>query len=120
MSALLRSLRAMFTRRWILTTLVVLAGTAVLARLGVWQLDRLEQRRAFNARVTAQQNLPELTLDAASLNEDLYNMEYRAVSVRGVYDFANEVALRNQAQDGRYGLLGLEPAQIHFGNVADA
>jgi cytochrome oxidase assembly protein ShyY1 len=29
----------------------VFLGTAVCIRLGIWQLDRLEQRRAFNAQV---------------------------------------------------------------------
>ena len=41
----------MFSRAWILATLLVFAGTAFCIRMGIWQLDRLEQRRAFNAQV---------------------------------------------------------------------
>ena len=37
----------MFQRKWLLPTLLVFAGTALCIRLGIWQLDRLEQRRAF-------------------------------------------------------------------------
>ena len=36
---------------WVLTTLLAVLGVAVLIRLGLWQLDRLEERRAFNRRV---------------------------------------------------------------------
>ena len=82
MSVLLR----IFSRRWILTTLLVIAAMGVLARLGVWQLDRLEQRRAFNARVQAQIDQPQLELSGPALEADLANMEYRQVSVTGEYD----------------------------------
>lgn len=41
----------MFSRGWFLATLLVFVGTAVCVRLGIWQLDRLEQRRAFNVQV---------------------------------------------------------------------
>jgi len=38
--------RLLFTRRWWLSTLLVLLGIAFLIRLGLWQLDRREQRQA--------------------------------------------------------------------------
>jgi surfeit locus 1 family protein len=44
-------LKRLFSREWFLTTLLVLLGTALCIRLGIWQLDRLEQRRAFNAHI---------------------------------------------------------------------
>ena len=53
-------LRRMFSRKWLLTTILVIAAMAVMARLGIWQLDRLHQRRAFNARVSAQIDRPPL------------------------------------------------------------
>lgn len=109
MSAVFRS---MFTRRWILTTLLAVAACAVMARLGIWQLDRLEQRRAFNARVLEQQAAPELALDATTLELDLPAMEYRQVSVAGQYDPSGEVALRNQAHEGVLGYRLLTPLII--------
>ena len=39
------------SRSWIATTLLALAGAAVCVRLGIWQLDRLAQRQAFNSHV---------------------------------------------------------------------
>jgi cytochrome oxidase assembly protein ShyY1 len=54
----------LFSRRWFLTTLLALAAVGVLIRLGIWQLDRLSQRRAFNASVIAQQTAAPLALGA--------------------------------------------------------
>ena len=107
----------LFSRRWILTTLLVLVGVGVLARLGIWQLDRLEARRAFNARVSAQQTAPLLVLDPAALNdpslaESLKGMEYRAVIVEGEYDFSHQVALRNQSWGNEWGVHLLTPLRI--------
>jgi surfeit locus 1 family protein len=102
----------MFSRRWLLATLLVLAGTGVLARLGIWQLDRLAERRAFNSRVLAQIDQPEMPLEGDALALDLFNMEYRPVIVRGAYDFAHELTLRNQVHDGRYGLRLFTPLKI--------
>ena len=42
-------LKAMFSGRTLWVTLLVVAAMAVMARLGVWQLERREQRIARNA-----------------------------------------------------------------------
>jgi len=102
----------LFSRRWILSTILVLAAMAVMARLGVWQLDRLEQRRAFNARVLAQTSQPTLVLSSETLDADLTTMEYRTVVVEGVYDHSDEVALRNQAWGNEIGVHLLTPLLI--------
>lgn len=94
---------ALFSRRWIVATLLVLGGSALCIRLGIWQLDRLDQRRAFNARVQAQLDAPLLELRSEALEADLYNMEYRSVSARGRYDFTHQVALRNQYYGSEWG-----------------
>lgn len=101
-------LRRMFSRRWLFTTLLVFLGTALCIRLGIWQLDRLEGRRAFNAQVTSMRAMPLLDLnsgDAASIE----TMEWRAVTVSGEYDFANQVAIRNQYYRDQYGYHLLTP-----------
>ncbi|MBV6395808.1 MAG: hypothetical protein HFACDABA_01390 [Anaerolineales bacterium] len=106
----------MFSREWILATALVLAGAAVCARLGVWQLDRLAQRRAFNAHVTSMRALPPLDLNADA-DSDLAALEYRAVTALGTYDFANQVALRNQYYEGRYGYHLLTPLLLFDGRA---
>ena len=98
----------MFQRKWLLPTLLVFVGTAICIRLGIWQLDRLEQRRAFNAQFETARAQP--TLD---LNEeepvDIEEMEWRSVTVTGEYDFTNQVAVRNQYYGSEYGYHLLTP-----------
>ena len=95
-------LKKMFQRKWIFATLLVLAGTALCLRLGIWQLDRLAQRRVFNHQVTSMRAMPELDLNEEQPAE-ISQMEWRPVEVQGVYDFANQVALRNQYNGEQYG-----------------
>jgi surfeit locus 1 family protein len=104
----------MFSRQWILTTLLVLAGGALCIRLGFWQLDRLEQRRAFNAHVEAMRAAEPLILAGQSSN-DLTTMEYRAVAVSGTYDFENQVALRNRYYQNESGFNLLTPLLLDDG-----
>lgn len=104
--------RLLFGRQWWWTTLIVVVAIGVMIRLGIWQLDRLEQRRAFNARVSAQLTQPVLALRGTALGADLTHMEYRSVVVVGVYDFSQEVALRNQVHENRLGVHLLTPLVI--------
>lgn len=94
----------MFSRRWLGLTLLAILAVGVMVRLGIWQLDRLEQRRAFNARVSAQLEAPPLELTSEALDLDLYAMEYRQVVVQGEYDHAQEVIHRNQVWGNQYGM----------------
>jgi surfeit locus 1 family protein len=105
-------LRSFLRPRWILTTLLVIAALAVLVRLGIWQLDRLQERRIFNARVNSQINLPVLDLTKNPQIQGLFDMEYRTVDVVGVYDFSQQVMLRNQAWQDQPGVHLLTPLKI--------
>jgi surfeit locus 1 family protein len=102
----------LFSRKWLLATFIVAAGTLFMARLGFWQLDRLEQRRAFNQRVLAQINQSVLFLSDQTLDVDLIGMEYRKVTVTGEYEPSGEIALRNQAWQNKYGVHLLTPLRI--------
>lgn len=102
----------LFSRRWLLATLLVVAAVALMIRLGIWQLDRLEARRAFNERVLEQQAEATLNLDSESIGFDLYSMEYRQVNVRGQYIPEEEIVLRNQSWQGELGVQLFTPLQI--------
>jgi surfeit locus 1 family protein len=106
-------LNTLLSRSWWKTTLLVIAAVAVMVRLGIWQLDRLEQRRAFNARVLEQQAQPVLNLSGPAIGDQgLEEMEYRQVVVRGVYDPAHQVVLRNQVWGNELGVHLLTPLKI--------
>jgi surfeit locus 1 family protein len=109
-------LKKMFSRQWILTTLLALLGAALCIRLGIWQLDRLDQRRTFNAHFQSVSTMSPLDLNADTTS-DLASMEYRAVTVRGTYDFANQVALLNFYNGGIYGYHLLTPLRLDDGRA---
>jgi surfeit locus 1 family protein len=102
----------MFSRRWIISTILVVCGAAVLVRLGIWQLDRLAQRRSFNTRVEAQIEREPLDLNAVGDHTDLGEMEYRKVQATGEYDLRHQVALRNQYWGDQWGVHLVTPLHI--------
>ena len=110
-------LSKMFQRKWLIPTLLVFAGTALCVRLGIWQLDRLEQRRAFNAQFESARAQPVLDLNR-ELPANIPSMEWRPVRVSGEYDFANQVALRNQYYGSEYGYHLLTP--LLFNSESDS
>ena len=109
-------LRKMFLRKWLIPTLLVFAGTALCIRLGIWQLDRLEQRRAFNAHFESARAQPALNLNGEQ-PVDIEEMEWRAVKVTGEYDFTNQVAVRNQYYGNEYGYHLLTPLSFNGGAI---
>lgn len=116
-------MRALLVPRWIITTLLVIAAVGVMARLGFWQLDRLQQRRVFNAAVQAQIDAPRLSLNGelqyGNLSgADLLPMEYRSVIVTGTFDPQNEIVLRNQVYQNMPGYHMLTPLRITGTNKA--
>lgn len=104
----------MFSSKWIWTTLLVVLGALICARLGIWQLDRLAQRRAFNAQVLSMRALPPLDLPSKA---DLTKMDWRAVHLHGIYDFMNQVAIRNQYNDNVPGYHLLTPLHLADGEA---
>jgi surfeit locus 1 family protein len=111
-------LERLFSRQWWKTTVLVIAAVLVMVRLGFWQLDRLAQRKAFNARVEAQLAEPPLELTNQNLDLDFFNMEYRSAVVTGEYDHERQVVLRNQDWQGRLGVHILTPLMISGGEKA--
>lgn len=112
-----RGARGLLAPRWIVASLLVIAAVAVMMRLGFWQLDRHAERAAFNARVAAQIDAPELALNQALASgeaapNDLLEMEYRPVRAEGVFDPENEIILRNQVLDGLPGYHVFTPLRI--------
>jgi len=110
----MKSWRFIFSWKWLIATVLVLLGTALCIRLGIWQLDRLAQRRAFNSHYIAISQMPPLELVSAN-GVDLPSMEYRKVTVTGSFDFAHNFVLRNQYYEGQPGYFLLTPLRISDG-----
>ncbi len=102
----------LFKRRWILTSLLVLAASVVMVRLGFWQLDRLAGKRAYIA--SAQAALVAEPLQISGNETDLKAADYlnRPATVSGEYDFEHEVLLKNKFFGNQPGFHLLTPFRI--------
>ncbi|MFC2025677.1 SURF1 family protein [Chloroflexota bacterium] len=105
--------KTLLTPRWIITSILVMIAMIVMIRLGIWQLDRLKQRKDFNSRVSAQVNQPILDLNNDVPSEKLMGMEFRKVKVFGEYNFSQEIALRNQYWQNQWGVHLVTPLHIN-------
>lgn len=95
-------IKALFSRRYILMTLLVVAAMVVMARLGVWQLERREQRIARNADLAAKLEAAPISLNEAALAaqwplpEDRTAVRNLPALAAGEYDFSNQMLLVQQ------------------------
>ena len=85
------------TRSRLLLVIAFLIVAAVCVRLGVWQLDRLHDRRANNAVAQAARSAPVVQLSAQFTDSSVVNRRVRA---RGHYDHAHDIVLRGQVYRG--------------------
>lgn len=105
-----------FRGRWLSATILVGLATAAMLALCVWQLGRLEQRRAANAAILARLNEPPLRLDGGPL--DPAAADLRRAVVRGVYDYEQEIVLRNRTYGEAPGVHLLAPLRIGGSDAA--
>lgn len=96
-------------RQWGFFALAMFLGVVCL-RLGVWQLERREQRLARNASIEASLALPPLALPADLQGDP--NLEYRRGRVRGTYDPDDEIYLSNRSRDGVAGFHVVTPLRL--------
>ncbi|MFQ5409960.1 MAG: SURF1 family protein [Anaerolineales bacterium] len=110
-------LRALISRRWLLSTVLVVIGMGVMVRLGFWQLDRLAQRRAANALVQSRLDAPPVDLTAEPLPLEPDDLNLRTGTASGVFDFEREISLRNEAYQGQPGVHLLTPLVLADGRA---
>jgi surfeit locus 1 family protein len=99
----MKVIRLMFSRRWWWTTLLVLAGITLTIRLGIWQISRYHQNKTAADHLAAMETASPIVLQGANISEDLAGMEYRPAEAIGIYDFTNQVAIRNQVWTQSWG-----------------
>ena len=88
-------LSLLLSRHWILPSLLIVLGMAGLITLGFWQLDRLEQKRSYNAKVLSQLAAP--PLDLLEMGPDWSaQLSGRRVTATGTFDYTNQVGIKNR------------------------
>lgn len=87
-----------------------MAAILICTRLGVWQLDRLEVRRAYNAVV--QSRLDESPVSLDQLPSDTSQIRFRRVFFDGVYDYDHELVLTNRVRHSSPGVYITTPVRF--------
>jgi surfeit locus 1 family protein len=108
-----RRLRA----RAVVTLLATLAGVALAARLGFWQLDRADQKIALQTSLEARSREP--VLDGPSLARSPLSAEaqhHRRVALRGRWLAERTVFLDNRQMDGKVGFFVVTPLALTPGS----
>jgi surfeit locus 1 family protein len=111
-------MKALFGRKHLPKTALILAMMAVFIRLGVWQLDRLEQRRAANAVLAAQLAAAPVDINQQAGDGVSAELEDRLATATGTFDFSRQVAVTQQANDGRPGVYLVAPLVLDDGEQA--
>jgi len=101
-------------RRDVIGAVVALAVVLVCVRLGVWQLDRLGQRRARNVVLAARLALPPLVVGRTTSPDSAHQ---RRLIARGVYDFAGELIGPGRSFDGTPGVALVTPLRLADGSA---
>ncbi len=100
------SFRFLLSRRWILFALIVVALAYATWWLGEWQFRRLEDRKAENAVVRANEHRAVAPVgDVLRPGADpSASDEWRVVSARGTYEPGETVVVRYRNRDGAQGV----------------
>ena len=115
--------RTLFSRRYIAITLFVLLAMAVMARLGVWQLDRRQQRLARNADLIAKLEQPPLSLNdvaagLAATPADRDEIRNTRAAASGRFDYEHQLLLVQQVYQDSLGSRLLTPLVLNGSDKA--
>ena len=111
-------LRRFLSPRWILGHVVAVLLVVLLVNLGLWQLRRLDDRREANDRVTERSTLAPVPGSAGLfVAGDSAALEWRLVTVTGVYDAENVLVILGRSDGGTAGTHSLVPLQGQDGFV---
>jgi cytochrome oxidase assembly protein ShyY1 len=101
-------IRRLLTPRWIVVHLGVLALVILMSYLAFWQLSRLDQKKSFNATLTAHSTAPVLKVEDI-VSTDIEVIEWRRVELSGSYMSDKIVTVINRSQNGAAGYDVLVP-----------
>jgi cytochrome oxidase assembly protein ShyY1 len=113
--------RSLLTPRWVLSHVLVVALVVLMVNLGLWQLRRLDERRAVNAEAAAA--LAEPVADLADVVDPGASYaageaaELRRVRVTGTYAVEDQVLVRSRSLDGAPGLWVVTPLVLGDGTA---
>ncbi|NNG15971.1 MAG: SURF1 family protein [Gemmatimonadales bacterium] len=97
---------------------LILLVTATCLRLGLWQVDRLHQRRAINATSIAQRTLPSLSLNDPLPQGIADPLPNRHVTAVGEFDHSQQVVVRGRVYREAPGVHVVTPLRLTNSDTA--
>ncbi|HEX9994069.1 MAG TPA: SURF1 family protein [Acidimicrobiales bacterium] len=114
-------MRSLLTPRWLLSHVLVVALVVLMVNLGLWQLRRLDERRAANAAVEAALARPVedvgAVVDAGAPFGDVDGVVWRRVTATGTYALDEQVLVRSRSYQGNPGSWVLTPLVLDDGTA---
>jgi surfeit locus 1 family protein len=103
--------RSLLTPKWVIAHLVVLLAVVMFVRLGMWQLDRLEERRIENTvgEERFSEDPLEISVLVSGAGGDLESLEHRLALATGVFAPEDEILIRSQVHLGTAGFHVITP-----------
>lgn len=98
--------------RWIVGLFGVFLAAAVCVRLGIWQLDRLDERLTFNDTVEERGEAPAAPLSELLAAGPPDDVEYRQATVEGRFDAERELLVRARSFNGSPGMHVVTPLVV--------
>jgi cytochrome oxidase assembly protein ShyY1 len=104
--------------KWIVFHLLIVALVTIMLMLANWQLDRHQQRVAFNKILIERVNAPTAPLEQV-LNEfpSASDAEWRSVQLVGTYLQGHDLQIVNVSQGGGPGFDPVTPLQLNDGRL---
>jgi cytochrome oxidase assembly protein ShyY1 len=110
--------RTLLTPKWILFHILIVASVVVMINLGFWQLNRLDERKAFNAEVRSHSQSTVQPLEELLARGDNYDqLEWYPVRVQGEYLADMAITIVNRSQDGAAGRNSVVPLRTVNGDL---
>lgn len=113
--------RFLFRPTWLLSHVAVLLLVITMINLGLWQLRRLDEKQALNAKIESRADEPVADVSELSSAEDDFgqgdDIEFRQVEAEGVYQTDDEVLVHNRTLQGAPGRWVLTPLLLDDGTA---
>ncbi|HEV2768159.1 MAG TPA: SURF1 family protein [Acidimicrobiales bacterium] len=99
--------------KWVVGHVLVVVLVMLFVNFGLWQLDRLDEKRERNAAIAARSSAPVQPVDevvpAGTAPPEIEELVYRRASARGTWDAGASVLVRSRSLGGRPGFHVLTP-----------
>ncbi len=99
--------------KWVVGHVLAIVLVVLFVNLGLWQLQRLDEKRERNAAIAARSSAPVQPVDevvpAEAAPSEVDGLVYRRASARGTWDAGASVLVRSRSLGGRPGFHVLTP-----------